>query len=84
MRVILALLLATAAVMAAANSHGFNDKIAWASDLESGLAAARAENKPAMLLIYSSGCGACQVSAALSRCAARSCANERSFLACRT
>jgi len=40
-------------------AHGFNDGIEWHT-LDEGLALAKTENKPIMLLIHKSWCGACK------------------------
>ncbi|KAI0209511.1 Thioredoxin domain-containing protein 12 [Lamellibrachia satsuma] len=40
-------------------AHGFNDNINWVT-LDDGLKAAKEENKPLMLLIHKSWCGACK------------------------
>eukprot|EP00992_Anisonema_acinus_P002497 TRINITY_DN10787_c0_g1_i1.p1 TRINITY_DN10787_c0_g1~~TRINITY_DN10787_c0_g1_i1.p1 ORF type:complete len:151 (-),score=28.09 TRINITY_DN10787_c0_g1_i1:12-464(-) len=55
------LLLLTAAVLATdrAPSRGFGDEIEWYT-MEGGLAKAKAENKPIMVLVHKSWCGACK------------------------
>lgn len=55
---LLALLLATATL--ANFDRGFNSHIAWTNELEAGLARAKAEGKPAMVLIHKTWCGACK------------------------
>jgi protein-disulfide reductase (glutathione) len=45
--------------VATAPSHGFNDAIAW-RHLDEGLAEAKAEGRPLMLVVHASWCGRCQ------------------------
>eukprot|EP00033_Pygsuia_biforma_P001196 GCRY01001359.1.p1 GENE.GCRY01001359.1~~GCRY01001359.1.p1 ORF type:complete len:187 (+),score=34.36 GCRY01001359.1:47-607(+) len=41
-------------------SHGFNSNIKWLNNYEEGLNEAALQNKPAMVLIHKSWCGACK------------------------
>lgn len=45
--------------VATAPSHGFNDAIAW-RHLDEGLAEAKAEGRPLMLVVHASWCSRCQ------------------------
>jgi protein-disulfide reductase (glutathione) len=58
LRMFLALVLFAAAA-AAAPSNGFGDGISWLT-LDEAKTAAAAQNKPIMLIIHKSWCGACK------------------------
>lgn len=45
--------------MATAPAHGFNDSIAWRT-LEEGLAEAKADHRPLMLVVHASWCSRCK------------------------
>ncbi len=57
---LLVLLSVAFAVVAANFDRGFNSNIAWTNELEAGLARAKAEGKPALVLVHKTWCGACK------------------------
>jgi len=59
----ISLFIAVVAVLVAtvfAASHGFNDNVAWHTNLAEAKQLAAAQNKPLMVLIHKSWCGACK------------------------
>lgn len=53
------LLLSVFAIALAANGRGFNDSINWFNNLEDAQQEAKTQNKPLMILIHKTWCGAC-------------------------
>merc|ERR1711916_356240 len=57
---IVAACLAGRAVLAAADSRGFDDDIEWLNSIEEGKAASAETGKPLVVLIHKTWCGACK------------------------
>jgi protein-disulfide reductase (glutathione) len=53
-------LIAIIATAMAGSSHGFNDNINWVNSIEEAQTLARQQDKPILILIHKTWCGACK------------------------